>query len=163
MTKRARPGQPRRDRTVDALLALVEAVLDDVFLDDDAQDRYETVARGGPEAGVKAVETVSIRSLALSDHGAVRLAMRPGSPEITVAITHPRFSATIAALYDPHTAMMTEARIVGIEGDQKKARGCADKWFEELLARSFDDVDETMDDALADFELDDVSPFDGES
>ena len=175
MTK---PSPPRRvplDRGEDAMLALAEAVLDDFFADPGNQDSYERLARGGRKAGARPGETVSIGSVELSDHGKAGLDMRAGSPEIMVAITHPRFNADITARYDPGTAAMTEGRIIRIEGDSKKAVKLADKWFDELAMSGFDDEDmdaedpddedvddEDVDDELAAFLSGDDSPFEAE-
>ena len=162
MTKPSRPRRPRPDRTVDALLALVEGLLDDFFADPGNRRSYQILARGGRKAGVRTGETISIGSMELSDNGEAGLHIRVGSPEITLAITHPRFNANVAARYDLHTAMMTEARIIRIEGDRETAGKCADKWFEELAVSAFDDDDDTLDDALSAFLSGDGSPFDGE-
>jgi hypothetical protein len=58
--------------------------------------------------------------------------------------------------------MMTEARIVRIDGDRGKAGKCADKWFEDLAASGLDDDAEDLDGALAALLSDDGSPFDGQ-
>jgi hypothetical protein len=158
MTKPPSPKRPARDDTDDAMLAFAEAVLDDFFEDPDNQDRYERLARGGPEPGVKAGEPVQVGALELSDDGEVGLSVHLGSPEITVAVSHPRFKATIAVRYNLGTATMTEARFIRFEGDRRTAGECADLWFDEVTLDGFDEDDETLDGFLSG----DDSPFDGE-
>lgn len=154
---------PRPDRCEEAVLEFVEALLDDFFSDSDNEGSYQQLIRGGGKAGAKAGETVSHTSIELSDDGELALDQHVGSPDLLVAITHPRFSAKIAASYDASTAAVTDARIVSITGDRGKARKLAGRWSEDIAMFGFDDDVELMEGALAAFFSEKESPFDDQN
>lgn len=137
------PRKPRQpaDRLKQAILALAETMLDDVFSDPDMQKAFEKNirARRGSER--------KLDEIAMSDGGAIVVLVQPGSAELTVHIIHHSFRADVIARYDLKTAMMTEARVVSTDGNLKTARKLTELWFEEMNDLDGDD-DDASDDLL---------------
>jgi hypothetical protein len=163
MAKSVQSRLPRPDRCDAAVLGFVEALLDDFFMDPGNEKTFERLIDGGRKAGAKAGETVSLLSIELADDGEVDLNQCVGSPDLLMAITHPRFSAKIAARYDVATATALDARIVSITGDREKARKLAGKWSEDIAMFDFDDDADIVNDALAALLSDEASPFDDQT
>ena len=166
MTKPARPKKPRPDNSDISLLLLTEALLDDFFDDPNQAAILETLSRGGNENEVQTGQAVILGSMDLSDSGTAKLTMHAGSPAIAVTMTHPRFTATISAHYDPNTVTMSKGRVAVFDGDRKQAANLADLWFEQLNTYGGgdgEDDDDFMDFLSGDHDGEgDGDPFEGE-
>lgn len=142
MARSSRPRPPRFDQTDKALLTLAAVVLEDCLDDPVTRRKHAALARGGRKASAVTNEAVTIGTMTLSDEGEAGLDMRAGSPDITVRVVHPLFNATITARYSPAGEAMTEAQVVGFEGDRAKARASANRWAEEIIVSGLNDDDD---------------------
>jgi hypothetical protein len=132
-----RSKSPRDDETNDALELLAEAQLDDYFLDNENVERFRRLTRGG--RGTTRGEIKELGTAELSGRGKLAMTVCVGSPEITLTILHPKFSAKVVAIYDVNQAAVIDSQVTELTGDRKQTRRRADKWFEELNDSILDD------------------------